>query len=119
LNLSCSWRQSCAHGLVSANAQPHFITFEKVGTSGQYFVDWYALSAFELALPNIKNPPTLIDQLRSYCLIPADVAGDLGPPKFFAGRRPAKQCTVVTMPEAAMDEDDGAPRWEHKVRLAR
>lgn len=76
------------------------------------------ITPFQCALPDVQNSPPLSKQLSCCSLIPRYVASNLVLPEVFAGRRPAEQCAVMTMPEAAMDENDSTPPWEHKVRLA-
>lgn len=74
---------------------------------------------FQLALPDDDDRPALRLQLAPDFLISLLVAGNLGRPEFCVGFRDmASFATFVTVPEAAVDEDDSAVLREDDVRGA-
>ena len=52
-------------------------------------------------------------------MVPPDIGSNLRAPEFFPGLRPPEGWAFVSMPEAAMHEDDGMVLCEDKIRSPR
>lgn len=103
--------------MITVDARPYLTPVKESCASGKYVVKWQFRASLELTLPDIENPPTLIEkQLRSLP-VPLDVTCNLVPPEIFPGCRPAEQGTIMTMPETAVDEDGGSPARKKQIGL--
>lgn len=76
----------------------------------------FAVLGLELALPHLDDVPTHAAQLEAFGKVALAVALNLGLPEVGTGLGKDKVAAAfMTMPEAAVHEDDGAVLAEHDV----
>jgi len=73
----------------------------------------------ESALPHNQHTPSGIHELRLHAAVTPAIAADFLFPEFSMCSWPPEQVTPVSMPEAAIDQDDSPVSWKYKIRLAR
>lgn len=72
----------------------------------------------QFAFPDHKHFPSGFTQLTLLLCIPFLVAHEFLRPEFDIGFwRGRLRALVMRMPEAAIDEDDGMPTWQHHIRM--
>ena len=73
-----------------------------------------------LAFPNNQHPPPQSSKLTTNPTIASDIPRKLGGPAIHArSRHGTPRLAMMAVPEAAVDEDDLAARWEDGVGTAR
>lgn len=88
-----------------------------VGAREQHLVGKTGTAA-QRTLPDDQRTPSLTDDSCERVAITLAIAVDLGCPEFRPGRRQTEQGAIMSVPEAAMDEDHGAMNGKHEIRLS-
>lgn len=73
------------------------------------------LDSPQLALPNDKDGPSLLPEVRDAGAIPAPISLDLGRPKGDSGLGEPSVPAAVAVPEAAVNEDDLSQAGKYQV----
>lgn len=92
---------------------------DMVQCKGKALQGLFAVPGLELALPHLDDVPTHAAQLEAFGKVALAVALNLGLPEVGAGLgKDGVAAAFMTMPEAAVHEDDGAVLAEHDVGRA-
>jgi hypothetical protein len=77
-----------------------------------------AKSAFQGTFPYLPDTPTSVFQLLEHDLVALLILLDFILPKFHSGARPFEKAAVMTVPEAALSEQNGLKARKRKIWLA-
>ncbi len=98
---------------------PSGSALDECGTLGHDIRERPPTGPLEAALPHSQDAPARSQEVSYDAFIAVLVSRDFGSPEFRPCSWQPKQCAVMAMPEAAMNENDGAEAWEDHVRTAR